>query len=81
MTVGCKLSVNGLSKLKIADNCGRTQVKDLIDGFGKLLIGDLAGSVGIDHDGYGTSNADSVRKLNKALVGKAGRDDVLCNIA
>ena len=81
MTVGSELSVNGPGELKVADDSGRAQVEDLVYRLSKLFVGHLAGAVGIYHNGDGTGNADCVGKLNKALICKACRDDVLGNIA
>ena len=48
---------------------------------GDLLVGNLAGAEGLDQNADRLGNANGVRKLNFATVGKPGRDDVLGDVA
>ena len=48
---------------------------------GELLVGDLAGTVGIDQDGRGLGHTDGVADLHRAALGQAGSHDVLGHVA
>ena len=47
------------------------------DDLDELLVGLLAGAVGVDEDGQRLSDTDGVRELNEGTAGKAGRDERL----
>ncbi len=54
--------------------CVRTRSDDLV-------VGDAAGAGRVDEHGDGIGDADRVRELHERLLGKAGRDDVLGDVA
>ena len=69
VAVGGYLAVDGTAQVQIPDDGGGTQVKDLADGLGQLLIGDLAGAEGVHTHGDGLSHADGVGQLDLAALG------------
>ena len=77
MTVGGELTVDRAAQVKVADDGGRAQVKDLLDGLLKLRIGDRAGAEGLDEHAHGMRHADGVGELHLALRRKTGSHDVL----
>ena len=81
VAVSSRLLVDWAAQVKHLDDASRTQVKVAADDLLNLLLCDLVGAKGIDHDGYRISDADGVGQLHLALVGQACSDDVLCNIA
>ena len=55
----------------------RTKVEVVADDLHELLVGPLAGAVGVDEDGEGLSNTNGVRQLDEAAAGEAGVDQGL----
>ena len=80
MSVRSSLAINRFSKVKHADDAGRTQIKMFGNNLNQFGFGFFARTVGLNGDGGRTSNADSIRKLNLTLVCKTGCNQILCNI-
>ena len=81
VAVGGQLAVDGLAQVKLTDDGGRGQVKDLLNSLLDLLIGHLAGAEGIDHDGDRLSHTDGIGQLDLALGGKTGGNHILSDPA
>ena len=71
MAVGGQLAVDGLAQVKVADDSGGRQVKDLLDSLHDLLVGNGAGAEGVHHDGDGLCHADGIGQLDLALGSQA----------
>ena len=56
--------VDGTAQLQLGDDAGRSQVADLADQLGHLLVGNNAGAIAVHTDGNGLCNADGVSQLN-----------------
>ena len=50
VTVGCRLFVDGAAQVQVADDCARAQVEGLLYGFNDLILGNMCGTEGVDHD-------------------------------
>ena len=81
MAVCGNLLVNGLAKVKRADNCGRGEVEYLCNCLFELVFCYRTRAEGVNTYRNGLGNADSVCKLNLALLCKACGNNILCNIA
>src|SRR5690349_8763967 len=81
MTVSGRLGIDRTEQVERLDDAGRTEMENLARRGFKLLAVDLAGAEVIDHDADGLRDADGVRELDKALLGQAGGDDVLGDVA
>ena len=81
VSVGGKLAVLGLAKLQSFDDSRGTQIEYLVHSLGKLIVGDLARTEGVNHYRNGLCNSYSVCKLNLALVGKSCRNNVFRNVS
>ena len=77
VTVGCRLLVDGAAQVQVADDGARAQVEGLLDGLDDLVLGDMRGAKGVDHDRQRLGHADGVGQLDFAAVGQAGGDHVL----
>lgn len=55
----------------------RAKVEVVADDLHELLVGPLAGAVGVDEDGEGLSNTNGVRELDEAAASEAGVDQGL----
>ncbi|BAS71861.1 Os01g0323775, partial [Oryza sativa Japonica Group] len=53
------------------------EIEVLLDDLEDLLVGDLAGAVGVDEHGERLGDADGVRHLHDAAAGEAAGDDAL----
>ena len=75
------LKVDGAVEAELADDDTGTEVEVVADDLNELLIGPLAGAVGVDEDGEGLGNANGVRELDEAAASEAGVDKGLCDPA
>lgn len=71
------LQVDRAVQAELADNDTRSQVKVLADDLDELIRGLGGGAVGLDEDGEGLGDTNSVRELDKGSTGKAGVDQRL----
>ena len=71
VAVGGQLAVDGLAQVKVADDSGGRQVKDLLDSLHDLLVGNGAGAEGVHHDGDRLCHADGIGQLDLALGSQA----------
>ena len=81
MAVSSQLAVDGPAQIQVTDDGCRGQIKYFAHSGFQFVVLDGAGTKGINHDGNGLGNADSVSQLNFALIGQAGSDNVLGNPA
>ena len=81
MAVSSQLAVDGTAQIQVTDDGCRGQIKYFAHSGFQFVVLDGAGTKGINHDGNGLGNADSVSQLNFALIGQAGSDNVLGNPA
>ena len=81
MAISGELAVDGAAQIEVADDGGRAQVEDLLDGLFELAVVDLAGAERLNKHAHGMRNADGVGELDLALVGKARGHNVLSDIA
>ena len=61
----------------IQTNDTRSEIPVLVDNFDELGVSLFAGTVGVDVDGEGLSNTDSIGELNKNAASKASSDEGL----
>ena len=60
-------------------NDTRAEIEVVADDLDELLVGLLAGGVGVDEDRQGLSNTDGVRELDEGTAGKASGNEGLCD--
>jgi len=72
VTVASTRSVDRSSEVKISDYDSRSEVEVLVDDLGQVGIGVKSGSVGVDVNGEGMSQTDSVSDLHEAPLAKFG---------
>ena len=81
VAVGGGLLVDRAQQVEHLDDALRAQVEMRVDQRGDLLVGDHAGAFGVDRHVHRLGHADRVGDLDLALVGEAGGDDVLRDVA
>ena len=81
MAVGGRLAVDRAAQIEPADDGRRAEVKAVAHELRELLVGHLAGAVGLDEDGDRMGHADGVGQLQLAGVGQTGRNEVLGDVA
>ncbi|ENN86352.1 hypothetical protein RHSP_20207 [Rhizobium freirei PRF 81] len=82
MAIGRSLGIDRLVEVEMTADAGRREVHVLADSRFDLVLGDaLARAVQVDIDRQRLSDADSVGQLDRAAIGKAGSNDVLCEVA
>src|SRR3954454_7651860 len=72
-----RLLVDRAQQVEVADDRGRAEVEDLVDGLLDPLDGDGLGAEGLDEEADRVGLADGVRDLGLAALGEAGGDHVL----
>ena len=75
------LAVDRPAQVEVLDDPRGGQREVPADQLGDLVVGDLAGALGVDVDAHGLGDADGVGELHLAAVGQAGGDDVLGDVA
>jgi len=73
--------INRAEELEVTDNGVRGEGKDVADNGGEAIIADGAGAGGVNLYGDRLGYADGISELNFTLLGQAGGDDVLGNVA
>jgi hypothetical protein len=81
VTISGSLLVNGLEQVKFLDNGTRAQVPVVADDLNKLSLGLVGCTVGLDEDGQGGSNTNSVRQLDSATTSKLGSNKGASNVS
>ena len=77
MTVGSGIRIKRSSETELLYDSRRSQVDKVCYYLLDIGIGDLAGSERIDHYGYRLCHSDGICKLDLALTGNTGGNDVL----
>jgi hypothetical protein len=70
VTVSRCLTVDGLLEAKFLDNDTGTKVKVATNNIDKILVGLLAGTVGVDENRQGLSDTDGVGELDEGAACK-----------
>lgn len=80
MTVRSGLQVLRLLEIELLDDDTGPQVPVVSDDFNQIEVGHLlAGTVGVDVDGQGLGDSDSVRELDESSSSETGGDQGLCD--
>jgi len=77
VAVAAGLGVDGALEVKLADEASSAHVKVLLDELDDLLLRDLGSAVGLDVDGDGGRDSDSVGELDEAAAADARLDEGL----
>ena len=81
MAVAGSGGIDGATQVKILDDRGGAQIKDLVDRLQDLFFGDGGGTEGIYRNRDGAGNADGVGQFYFTLFSQPGLDDVFGNVA
>src|SRR5579859_8017502 len=81
MAVSGGAGVDRLVEAEMGADAARGQIHQLLQHVGQLVLVDMAGAEGVDIDRERLGNADRVAELDHALLGQAGTDHVLGQIA
>jgi hypothetical protein len=71
------LEVDGVDEVEFLDDDTGTEVKVLLDDVYELIGRLVRGAVGLDEEGEGLGDTDSVGKLNECAAGQLGVDERL----
>jgi len=77
VAVRSSLTVDRLLQIKLANNHTRSEIEVLADNFDERLVAPGSGSIRVNKDGKGLSNADSIGQLNKNTLGESCGDEGL----
>ena len=80
MTVCCCLLVDRTSQVKHLDDTCRAKIEHAADDLHQLIVSQLAGAVGVYHNGSRLCHTDGVGQLDLALVSQTCCNDIFCHI-